>query len=108
MENFTNEAGSIKYPELLINILDTMLHGTNQDFVELCFQWKMHLLHEKEWCVNATHNKKIQVDRRHSLVLCRINYLELKIMRHRDIDFYFKISLVDLRSCLEFFLWQST
>ena len=58
-------------------------------------------MHENEWWPNATHNLKNQIDRKYELVLSRINHLEIMLIQKRAIDFYGRISLLDLRFNLE-------
>ena len=100
MENIENDDLSLKIPELLIGILDTVLQVSNEEFVKLYFQWKLCLLHENEWWVNATHNNRNRINRKNLLVLCRINDLELEVMKNHSTDFYSKLSLLDLRTNL--------
>ena len=100
VENIANKEETVKIPELLMAILDTMLQVPNEEFVDLYFQWKLYLLHENEWWVNATHNNRNQIDRKHLLVLCRMNYLELELMKNQGRDFYSKMSLLNLRTNL--------
>ena len=100
MENIANDDLSFKTPELLIGILDTMLQVSNEEFVNLHFQWKLCLLHENEWWVNATHNNRNRINRKHLSVLSRVNHLELEVMKKHGTDFYSKLSLLDLRTNL--------
>ena len=100
VENYTNKELSVKIPELLIDILDTMLQVSNEEFVGLYFQWKLCLLHENDWWVNATHNDRNTINRKHLLVLHRLNQLELEVIKNRSTNFYSKLSLLDLRTNL--------
>ena len=74
-EAIGNEEATLNYPEMLKSVLSTMLVVQNEEFVNLCFQWKLHILHENEWWDNATHNDKNQIDSKQSLVLSRMNHL---------------------------------
>ena len=100
VENYTNKELSVKIPELLIDILDTMLQVSNEEFVGLYFQWKLHLLHENDWWVNATHNDRNTINRKHLLVLQRLNQLELEVMTNKGTKFYSKLTLQNLRTNL--------
>ena len=86
-EDIAIEEVAVNYPEVLKSVLSTMLVVPNKEFVDLYFQCKLCLLHENEWWVNAKHNEKTQIDRKHSLVLCRMNRLEMVLIQKRSVYF---------------------
>ena len=91
---------AVNYPDALKGVLNNMLQVLIEEFVNLHFQWKLCLLHEDEWWVNAARNEKTTIDRKQSLVLCRMNHLEIVLIGKRSIDFHMKVSLLDLRGNL--------
>jgi len=96
-----NPQGGHDPAETLKCVLESMEKVSNKQLVDLYFQWKVYLMHDSHWWANATSNLRNQINRKHDVVLGRINNLEIMLINKLGMNVYCRISLVDLRSNLE-------